>query len=355
MDSSIRRIPCDSPEQKMWNLFLLLENETTVRSFLEKKYRKRGLEQPGRAAFRAAQPLMFHIKQARVYYRAAGESDLFIRPLLSYYGMMTLSKALMLTMVPDYPENTAVLRHGVSTRKRKHGNFCFFTDQVRVQREGLFPELARKKGWDSLIGESWTLKELFSLIPELQDGYRQVFQEETLYPLAVCDTLLDSDHGMPFVLEEHILDVLHLTPQGLTQRLNRFPHREEARFTCEETPILPRRILLFWHHPRVSHVDRWGRGFDHPLFREDLLGNHYLSLVREPMKDGSPEFFIHYALLFALSMLCRYDPPLWGEMIHGMASEEIVLIQEFLQVTQRKFPNLILNELFEEKILFRRM
>lgn len=355
MDSPVRRIPCDSPEEKMWNLFLLLENETTVRSFLEKKYRKRGLEQPGRAAFRAAQPLMFHMKQAREYYRAARRSDLFVRPLLAYYGMMTLSKALMLTMVPTYPENTAVLRHGISTRKRKRGDFCFFTDQVRVQQEGLFPELARKKGWDSLIGESWTMKKLLSLIPELQDGYRQLFQEETLYPLVILDIPEDLDRGMPFVLEERLLDVLHLTPKGLTQRLNRFPHKGEAWFTCEETAVTPRQILLFWHHPRIPHVDRWQRGFDHPLFREDLQGNHCLFPTPGPLEGGIPELFVHYALLFALSMLCRYEPPLWGEMVHGMVSEEIVLIQEFLQVTQRKFPNLILNELFEEKILFRRM
>ncbi|MFD1397665.1 YaaC family protein [Kroppenstedtia eburnea] len=354
MDSPVRRILCDSPEQKMWNLFLLLENESTLRTFLESKYRKQGMEHPSRAAFRAAQPLMYHVKQAREYYRAARESDLFVRPLLAYYGMITLSKVLMLTMVPDYPENAAVLRHGISTRRRKRGDYQFFADEVRVQREGLFPELARNRGWGVLVGESWTPRELFSLIPELQDGYRQLFSEETLVPVAVPDVPAVPGQGMPLVLEERILDALHLTPRGLVNRLNRFSPGGEVRFTCEELPVSVPGILLFWHHPRISHVNQWERGFAHPLFREDMHGNHWL-LPFQRVETCIPELLVHYALLFALSMLCRYEPPLWGEMIHGMASEEMVLIQEFLQVTQRKFPNLILNELFEEKILFRRM
>lgn len=354
MVSQIRRILCDSPEQKMWNLFLLLENEATVRTFLESKYRKHGVEHPSRAAFRAAQPLMYHVKQARTYYEAARRSDLFVRPLLSYYGMMTLCKALMLTRVPDYPENTSVLRHGISTRKRKRGDYQFFADEVRVQREGLFPELARYQGRESLIGENWTLKELFSLIPELQDGYRQLFPEETLFPVAVPEVTSVPNRGMPLVLEDRILDALHLTPRGLVNRLNRFSPGGEVRFTFEEDPVSVPRFLLFWHHPFISHVNQWERGFDHPLFREDMHGNHWLSPFQR-VESCLPEMFVHYALLFALSMLCRYEPPLWGEMIYGMASEEMVLIQEFLQVTQRKFPNLILNELFEEKILFQRM
>lgn len=338
----------------MWNLFLLWENEATLRTFLERKCRKQGMEHPSRAAFRAAQPLMYHVKQAREYYRAARESDLFVRPLLSYYGMMTLSKVLMLTQVPDYPENTAVLRHGVSTRKRKRGDYQFFADEVRVQREGLFPELARNRGWGSLIGDSWSLRDLFALVPELQDGYRQLFSEETLVPVAVPEVPSVSDRGMPLVLEDRILDQLHLTPRGLANRLNRFSTDGQVRFTCDETPASGSRILLFWHHPRISHIHLWEHGFAHPLFREDMHGNHWLLSVQREAA-GIPELFVHYALLFALSMLCRYEPPLWGEMIHGMASEEMVLIQEFLQVTQRKFPNLILNELFEEKILFQRI
>ncbi|PTX53074.1 YaaC-like protein [Melghirimyces profundicolus] len=353
MDSSIRAIPCDSPEQKMWNLFLLLENEPLVRSFLEKKYRRSGLDRPERAAFRAAQPLIYYVKQAREYYRAARISSLFARPLLAYYGMMTLTKALVLSRDPDYPRNTAVMRHGVSTAKRKRGYFRFFEDKVRVQRHGLFPELARLKGEEALIGKSWSTRELFSLIPEMQDGYRQLFLEETLYPVAVFHAPPDEKQGMAFYLEDRLLDGLHLTPRGLAERLNHAGKKGEVRFAWEEQRESCHRFRLFWQHRRVSHVNRWGQGFDHPFFREDIRGGYYL-FVRSVPAAYLPELFVHYLLLFHLSMLCRYEPPLWGEMIYGMTSEEMVLIEEFLQVTQRKFPNLVLNELFEEKILFRR-
>ncbi|SMO93694.1 YaaC-like Protein [Melghirimyces algeriensis] len=333
---------------------MLLENESTVRPFLEKKYQKIGIDQPQKVAFWTAPSLIFYVKQAREYYRAAQKSDLFVRPLLVYYGMMTLSKALMLTLDPEYPKNSSLLRHGVSTRKRKREHFRFFTDEVKAQREGLFSALAQTYGWNEIIGEKWIMQEMFALIPEIQDGYRQLFSKETLYPIALPDLSADANEGMPFIVEERILDVLHLTPQAMVNRLNNFPETE-VQFSYGEKPFLKNRLLLYWHHPSVQHVDQWSLGFHHPMFREDLSGGYFLCPNVRDHTRCLPERFVHYILLFALSMLCRYEPPLWGEIIYGMISEERVLIEEFLQVTQRKFPNLILNELFEEKILFQQI
>ncbi|MFC4077220.1 YaaC family protein [Salinithrix halophila] len=349
---TVRRIPCESPEQKMWNLYLLLENETTAKRFLTEKYRRNGVEHPERAAFRASHALISHVRQARELYRAARESQLLVSPLLAYYGVMNLSKAWMLSFDPEFPRNASVMRHGASTRRRKRSDYRFFSDEVRAQRDGLFPELARKTGRPVLTGESWTMKSLLALVPELQDGFRQIFHEVSLYPIAVPERIPVISPEMPFTFEERVLEVLHLPPRRLAERLNGAGREGGARFSCGPSAQPQGRVRLLWSHPDSLHVNHWNRGFSHPWFREDLHGNHYLFPPAHGSAPVLPELFVHYLLLFSLSMLCRYEAPLWGEMIGGSISEEIVLIEEFLQVTLRKFPNLILNALFEEKILF---
>ncbi|SDX27499.1 YaaC-like Protein [Marininema mesophilum] len=348
----IRRIPCEFPERKMWNLFLLLENDGMAKGYLRDKYQQEGLDHPDRASFRASHALMSYVRQARELYRAARESSPFVSPLLTYYGMMNLAKAWMLSFDPDYPRNALVLRHGASTRRRKRSDFRLSEDEIRIQPEGLLPELVRASGWGALCNTSWTIKHLLSLLPDIQDSYRQVFREASLYPIAIHTRSINGRQSMSFTLEEKVLDQLHLSPRGLAERLNSVAEEQGSRFTVDKSPAPCGWVRMWWSHPESTHVDRWKRGFAHPWFREDTRGGYYLYLNRGRTPDVIPEMFVHYLLLFSLSMLCRYEVPLWGEIVSGTAAKEAVLVEEFLQVTRRKFPNLILNTLFEEKILF---
>lgn len=317
----------------------MLETETTVRRFLEEKYRRKNRESPERDAFRAAHSLIHHVKQARALYKAARDSDIFIRPLLAYYGLMNLAKAWVLSEDPDYPRTTSVLKHGLSTRKRKPASFSLFREEIRIQREGLFPLLATIAGEGGCMGERWSIQTLFSLLPELQDSYRQLFREATLFPIA----WIESDPAW-MIVEEAVLDRLHLTPRGLAQSLERHRHPASTSFSTDETYTKDGKVYVKISHPEPA--------VPHPWIREDVGGNRYLAVHPNRPQWLPAEILVHYILLFSLSMLCRYETPLWGEMIHGWASEEGVLVQEFLQLTQRKSPQLILEALFEERFVF---
>lgn len=334
-----RRIPCESPEEKIWNLYLLLENETTVRQFLQEKYRERARENPKRDAFRAAHPLIYHIKQARSLYRAARDSEWIIRPLLAYYGLMNLAKAWAISEDPDYPRTASVLKHGLSTRKRKPASFSLFREEVRVQREGLFPLMVMLAGEGERTGERWTMQTMFSMLPDLQDSYRQLFRDVSLFPVAWTE----GEQGW-MVVEETVLDRLHLTAAGIAQTLERYRYPDGLSFSAKESYVHNSKVYIKTFQPQSLQT--------HPWIREDVGGHCYL-YINHNRPDWVPiEILVHYLLLFSLSMLCRYDTPLWGEMIYGLGSEEMVLIQEFLQLTQRKSPQLILEALFEEHFLF---
>ena len=51
-------------------------------------------------------------------------------------------------------------------------------------------------------------------------------------------------------------------------------------------------------------------------------------------------------------MTARYHPKIWADAIKGQESGDIYVIQNFLEVTARKFPNLILDELRNRQFFF---
>ena len=57
-------------------------------------------------------------------------------------------------------------------------------------------------------------------------------------------------------------------------------------------------------------------------------------------------------VLYLLGMISRYRPKEWGEIIEGEKSGEIYIIQKFLETVTRKFPNLILNKLWNRDFVF---
>ncbi|GAB7388487.1 YaaC family protein [Bacillaceae bacterium] len=349
----VHRIVCEHPQEKMWDTFLYLENEPAAKKFLEHLYAKRGFAESGKYAFFNTHKLIYFLKQAKQYYRAAQKSDILIRPLLLYYGMMSFVKAVVLTYDPNYPHDAKVMRHGISTRKLKRANYEFSADAVRMQKDGLLPLFCKHVAGKS-CEEKFTVKEMLAQLPELHEVYGNLYGEEKLVPVAV----LPRSAGSTFTvleLPERALDSVHLTAPAFVAFLNRY-NRHDAYFKehpAENPQIKPEggTILLAWHHPRHAHVDDGAEGFENDLFLADYKGKHYLRLDGRP-KQLLPEVCIHYMLMYNLGMLCRYETELWGEMIFSFASSDVYIINEFLTLSLRKFPNLILDLLFGARFLF---
>ncbi|MBA4494123.1 YaaC family protein [Paenactinomyces guangxiensis] len=348
---SVRFVQCESPEQYIWEEYLFYENERWARKFLKQKYDRLGVEHPDRAAFKNVQAFITYLKQAKAIFLSLRQNSLWVQPLLLYYGMMSLLKALVLTLDTNYPHSSSVLRHGLSTRKRKKEQFCFLKDEIRVQKEGLFPLAAKLLQNPVPAGESYTAQDLLGCIPELQSSCRRIFHAPTLIPVEfpTGEEEREKPGGMPFSLDESILDLLHLTPASFLERLNRpLPH---PLFMLDMPEMWQGRLRLIWKHPRVPHVWKWEKGFDHPWFYDNNKGGYYLWIDNNRPAEPLSEILLHYMLLFSLSMLCRYEPPLWGELIHSPVSEDAVLVQQLLKLVPRKFPHLVLNQLREEKLI----
>ncbi|MFC7440178.1 YaaC family protein [Laceyella putida] len=363
---SIKCICTENPEQWIWTEYMLLQNEETARRYLIDAYSRRPFNQPDRLAYRNVPAFTSYINQATSLIKESQTNHPWVRPILLYYGMMSMLKAWLLTRIPDYPQNTAVLRHGLSTRKRKRERFRFCEDEIKIQREGLFPLVAEEWNLPPMTGESYTAKELFSFIPDLHPTYHRLFQQKSLARVFFTR----SGAGLLLHVPEQVLDHFHLSAERLVDKLNQARHGLFSLSTsrgydgyltlhcaCDEeglsTVVVDNPLPPHPGFPSLSTTESLCVSFHHPWFYENKKGDLYLWLGNDRPVAPLPEILVHLMLLFSLSMLCRYDPPLWGEIMLDNQQAEQIIIHELLELVPRKFAQLMLTAFAEEKLILR--
>lgn len=347
---AIHNIVCEDAWQKMWDHYLYFETEPTVRKYLENRYDQLHIEDAKAFATRNTYRMIYLSKQAREFFDSGINSSLLVRPLLLYYGMVNLAKMLILSYDPHYPSHTKLLAHGVTTRKLKKGGYQFLEDEIKIQKDGLLPHLM-----SILTGsnprESYKIKELISLIPELMHTYNKLYAEEELHAIYIPDEVDTEQLRTSLYLPLTLLQSNNDSIEHFVSKLNQY-NQSAAYFTAGEVYEQQRIFNLNWHHPDGLHLLDAPNGFSNPLFIRDLMGRHYL-WTRAEERLMLPEITIHFLIMYVLGMLCRYDGDLWGEIHFSFYSEDLYLIHEFIHSSPRKYPNLILNHLFNEIYYFR--
>jgi hypothetical protein len=335
-----RRIQCENSIDRMWSLFLFFENEPMAKQHLFQSYSLiLDEKEANRLAFENTHKFIYFLKQGTAYFNSAKKSDLIVRPLLVYYGITSLMKSILLLKDPHYPKTTSVLQHGITTRKKKKSNYNFQDDEIKVQKDGLLPYFSQIVINDPLLTHrKYKVLDLFSMIPELQDSYFLLFKSRTMTGIRV--TKLNSSSWM-ITFEKRQVDDNNLV---FSELLSLFEHGlsldEEIQSSSDAELSLTVRTSNPSFIPDKNHAQivRDYKGGYHFYFRESLA--------------LSNEIIVFNMLLYLLGMLCRYDTELWGELIFSFSSGDIYIIEEILQLSLRKFPNLILNHLFNETILF---
>lgn len=344
----VRHVHCENIEQWIWAQFLSWENERVAYQRLKKKYQQNQVPHPDRVAFQNTPVLIYHLKQARAIFQKQDQINLWLDPLFLYYGMMSLLKAVVITKDTKYPSHTAVLRHGLSTRKRKRQPYQWLHDQIKIQKEGLFPHAIQLLYQPLPTGSSYQPKTLLSMLPDLQDDLITLTGERTLYPIQILSTPEATDDlGMLFSIERQAIDHMHLSPIRFAERLTRGGGK--ATFTADSAVTEPEKYCFRWTHPDTHHVLHCAEGFDHPAIFANKKDAYFLWVNHNDHAEPLSTLWVYYLLFFSLSMLCRYDVPLWGELLD--TSKEVILVEPLLLEARRHFPHLILNLLQEEKIV----
>ncbi|MDQ6595351.1 hypothetical protein E2K98_28485 [Bacillus salipaludis] len=304
---------------KDWKSFSCFFSAEYCQLFLKRNYQKRMIENPEQKSYENGYALLYYLEHGQIYYEQAEKSPLILKPILLFYGLVHLIKACILTIDPAYPETTSVLAHGVSTRKRKKQNYQFFLDEVKLQKNGLFPFMSEKMfHMKQLEGEKVIMEDLLRLIPELDDLFFLLDGTRTFSSIPyqgereqfeIPDKLLDHYHMTENRLKEYLtsksMHPISFSEEGLSFMFN-------GSFQKNSSP--------FKYHLEKGHLVL-------PIRKSEFL--HF------------PELLIHYLLLYNLSMIARYETEWWSELTKMMPNQDFPFIQSFLNSTLKKGPFLI--------------
>jgi hypothetical protein len=304
------------PNYNGWKSYSSLFSAEHIQNFLKNKYQKQNISQYSQKGFDNCYTFLYYLEHGQIYYEQAEKAPLILKPILLFYGLVHLMKACILTVDPLYPETTSVLAHGVSTRKRKKQNYQFFLDEVKFQRNGLFPFTSETMfHMKQLEGDKMTMEELFMLIPELDSLFFEVEGKQTFMNL--------EPYGDLFTIPNKILDHYHMTEN----RIREFFSTKFHTLRFEEEGLHLRLCDPFLKGPVPIKYDLEKRKYMLPVNKNEFF--HF------------PELLIHYLLLYNLSMIARYETEWWGELTKMMPNRDYPFISSFLNITLQKGPFLI--------------
>ncbi len=322
-------ISCENPMQEIWNQLKIYENEEYSKKYLLNKYLRIIKEKANTYAFQNAFKFSFYLKQARIYLITAETSELLVKPLLYYYGLTSYMKAIILLSEPQYPNNSTVLQHGITTRKIKKSNYQFMQDEIKIQQNGLFPLYIKTISQDDLTGKKIKIIELISLIPELANEINKLYHIRALYPAILNE---HSNQDLSLILNIEILKQFDENIQLFTHWLKSF------NITPLNIEIKNKEIII-----TLDNKEK-----DNRLLVQDYRGNYFFK-NKEAANLQIPDEVIIPIIMYNLGMLSRYEAELWGNIVNS----DTFIIELFLQKTYRIFPNLILNKLNNNIYVFR--
>ena len=313
---------------KYFDKFSSFFSASSTQLFLQKCYRHEKIADDERHSYNNCYPFIYHLEHARSYYDQAAIAPLSIQPILNFYGFIQLLKACLLSADPGYPESTAQLAHGVTSRKRKKQHYDFLEDEVKIQKHGLFTCISEKIfQLKYLEGEKFAMGVLLKEIPDMQTlAWNK--SSSNFVPL------LPDFQG--FKVQNSLLDRFQMSKDRLEGFLR--GHTDDSLCLTEDSDFL--HLQLGRHFSCNGSLP-----FRYNLEEERFM----LSLNRHSPIYSLPELLIHYLISYNLSMIARYETEWWVELLKTTPNDDYPAIVQFLKVSQKKVPYLVFEWLVKER------
>lgn len=314
-----------------WSSISFFYSATSTENYLDTCYQQQFFSNSKALSLQNSKSFIYYLEYAQSYYKQSLSSPFVIQPILLFYGYIQLLKACLLVVDPHYPQTTALLAHGVTTRKKKKQHYSFWNDDLKVQKNGLYSYVSEKIfKLKQIEGEKVMMKDLLSQIPEL-DEVLQFFDKPYSFTLSHI-----SEHQ--YETSNKILDTTHMSADRLQTYLQQ-SFQQTVSIKEDKNHLLFERNKPFLYN--------YTQPFRYNLHKDQF----HLCPIKETNCGALGEILIHYLLLYNLSMIARYETPWWLELTKNMPNEDFPLIQKFLQVASEKGPFLISKWLLEEHTL----
>lgn len=278
------------------------------------------------------------VRLADAYYLSYRDADEVIDPVILYYGAYALAKAVCYSSLPisKYEQWQKRPTHGISSRI----GTSLLNSAIVFQNNGTAQAFSYALGGDAPRDVTMSAADLFRGVPELN--------------AILHDVGLGGTSAMP----------IFRSPDEDELALRAFPQYENVHIYAEEDytaedferdvpatwPLFSRGAVLQMAARQISWPTKVG-GEAELLFMAVRTPEGLFFQRRLPGGFYIPEMALHLILLHLLADYARYRPDEWIEMVDAH-SDEYALVREFINVSEGKLPNLILNELTWRTFVF---
>lgn len=328
-------------KQETWQALLSFESRDIISEWF-KKIHSRELNA------RRANEIVFAAKQAREYFKNSHSSDNTVRPLLTFYGVASLSRALTLLLKRDGGEEGLAAGHGLETIGWK----AHLSGAVEKGLQSLGGLTIKPCAGLFLDLERHTDNRIAVHINSQSVDWRLSYGPQTCTELAFSDVLqripdLRREHG---VLE---LDVLYA-------HVNKLAHENSNSIIIACRASKPQLITDFYKSLGYDVVIS-ENGFamqaglelfsrNPPQFIHTYLNKTFGAIpalhIAKPLPGNSrySQICVTYIVSFVLGILVRYFPTQWVSLVQGSKGDALwPTLNQAQHVVEETFPELIIE------------
>jgi hypothetical protein len=388
--TKFKDVVTDNPTKQVWKLLRYFLDENTTAERIQKLH-----DTPSEVVKKQkvnikkqAKQIGYCILQAEEYFKASSQVTVATRPLLLYYGAVSLAQALILlkrdglwsfdgnsSNVENYKHHgleligdITVLKHNLSTASDFFNHLICKIHMKDSKPWGHFPVF-----YESLTAQPIAFKTVARIVGK--DAFHfsdELFQADNVMPLDKVKVqtfdVLSLFKELPDLFSD--LQALGVEP-GLVKGLidakgNNFTEDQNGELVITDREwkldfylygLTKPQKEFFQTEFKKQHVSisefgnemRITTSFDlkgasqfnlEAYFVDDLSGNPFFGTNN----DTLPETASMFAILYCLGMLSRYYPHVWMKAINENI-QVAELTDSFLNIVYRKFPNLILDQM----------
>jgi len=335
-----------NPEKETWRYLQLFSKDSYVTKLATEE--------------KAKNQVVSCIRQAAEFYTLSKSATILTKPILLYYGMQRLAKALIFLKNPDVDLKN-LRTHGLNGAGISDDIRSFLLNRVPKGKTGVFPEFSKwltknnilvektvyekgdyshKDKWifecdisDFTNTNAFRVYDLLSLIPELADlFYYFKMKNDMLIPCGLSIRQHSSGELDTLLTISKKLDLNSLQTHFSAIKEYTLKKEEQYQFTMSAE--------------RKNEVK-----LPSPMVQAENGNLFMIASTNDTYKITDAR--VHYILMFLFCHVARYKAPLLKEIIEGTdKSEYITMIEKFIEVSETKFPKLILDELTGRYFLF---
>lgn len=333
-------------DQEIWQQLLSLESREVTQQWFSILH--------GRELnIRRTKEINAAARQSREYFRNASNSEYSVRPLLTFYGVASLSRALILLLRREGGEESLSSGHGLTTvdwsTQLSGDTWVGLASLLELKVKtcaGLFSDfVCETKNRISIhisssavdwrinygvpdTGTQVTLGDLFSRIPDLFIDFRNI--SSSIRYAYVSKLTYDQKNGFyAKVRYENFESFMH-TYQNLGYKIE--TQDIWSILTCDDA-IFNQDIPLFVH----SYVQKSFGTIPNLYIAEPFPGNLNYS-----------QLCITYLTAFFLGMLARYYPTYWISLIQGDKGDALwPTINRAQHMVEKSFPELVIELIYD--------